>query len=291
MELTAENVKQMINQQTAANNAWSAEQAQKQMDFQREMSNTAHQREVADLKAAGLNPVLAANQGASSAVGASADPDQSGNSALVSFLGNLIQTQNQLELQKNNAELQRELTDKTNALSKLIAEINRATALDTANIHAAASMYASDNLLQGTMYSSDNSSSAARYAADLAAQTAMDQLEYKTDNPTSVGQVIAQGVSGAIKGLTGTSVTNAARQVGNAAGRAATWATSRSNPLSGSSLVNSFLNLFGAGSITGLQYNRYKMAVHDGKRLTAREKSLIRRYESKYKIPKRYSIL
>lgn len=49
-----------------AANAASAESVAKQIEFQREMSNTSYQRAVADMRAAGINPMLAALKGGAS---------------------------------------------------------------------------------------------------------------------------------------------------------------------------------------------------------------------------------
>lgn len=54
-------------------NAASLSSAREQMAFQERMSGSAHQREVEDLRKAGLNPALSANAGASTPVGSSVE--------------------------------------------------------------------------------------------------------------------------------------------------------------------------------------------------------------------------
>ncbi|MEM1832091.1 MAG: hypothetical protein QXJ97_11250 [Desulfurococcaceae archaeon] len=60
--------------------------AQRQMDFQREMSGTAYQRAMADMEAAGLNPMLVSSLGGASTPGGASYAPQGIDSAVSSAL-------------------------------------------------------------------------------------------------------------------------------------------------------------------------------------------------------------
>lgn len=64
LELNDINNQNLLDLTNATNKA-RLEESQRDRDFQLMMSSTAHQREVEDLKKAGINPILSANGGAS----------------------------------------------------------------------------------------------------------------------------------------------------------------------------------------------------------------------------------
>ncbi len=171
------------------NNQFNSSQVQRQMDYQSMMSNTSHQREVRDLLAAGLNPILSSNGGASTPSGASASADTSATTLKAQMAMQQMQIGAQMAMQEQNIESAQKIARWNNDLQRELgfAQLKNNEAI--ANINAGASMYGAQL-----------SSSASRYGAELSSAAS----KYNTDNPnTFAGQLfkILSGKSQTAKSL------------------------------------------------------------------------------------------
>lgn len=147
---------QQVVDLTNSNNAFNATQAQNQMKFQEHMSDTAHQREVKDLVAAGLNPVLSANSGASSPTGASATADSSAATAKAQMAIAQMQIGAQLEMNKQNIASSQTMAKWQNELNREMTLASLKNNQAVANINAGASAFAAQTASAASRYSVDN---------------------------------------------------------------------------------------------------------------------------------------
>lgn len=71
---------------------FNAAEAQKNRDWQQYMSDTAYQRQIADMKAAGINPASVNADGASTPSGSAASGSPSGSGGILGFLSGLARS-------------------------------------------------------------------------------------------------------------------------------------------------------------------------------------------------------
>lgn len=184
--------------------AWSAQEAAKEREWSKNLSDTAHRREVKDLIAAGLNPILSANSGAwagsgssgqgysssgamgagHSGSGAMGQTDMGVTGTIGALMSNSISTARDMAITRIQTDQSKYNTDMQFAIAKLQAEtsiynnnnnidankainaLNRDSDIRKASISADATKQAAAMSAGAITSAAATQAAAARYSAD-----------------------------------------------------------------------------------------------------------------------------